>query len=433
MYRSIFSLLEAWAKSKQRKPVVMLGARQVGKTFALKHLGQSRFENTLYINFEETPAAKSFFEKDLSPQRILSELSLHFGKSIEPGKSLLILDEIQEAPRALTSLKYFCEDMPAMHVAAAGSLLGLKLPKKASFPVGKVEFLHVFPMSFAEFLRACGDAALAERIEQIQPLGALPELLHERVNVRLRDYYFVGGMPEVVQDYVENNDFARARKIQKQILTSYQLDISKHATGTDIQKIFTIWESLPSQLARENKKFLYSHLGRGARSRDYENALQWLIDAGLVLRCGRINAGRLPLSAYVEDGAFKLFALDVGVLGAMANISPATLVQGEGVFTEFKGAFVENYVAQSLFCLGFQPYYWHSEGKAEVDFVIENEGKIVPVDAKAGVNVRSRSLGVFMEVNKVDVGVRMSLRNYERNGTLLNIPLYAAGNVFSLL
>jgi len=420
-------------RKSSRKPLVLLGARQVGKTYALQNLGQTHFENVAYLNFEKTPAATSFFEKDLSPQRILKELSVFLNTPIEHGKTLLIFDEIQSAPKALTSLKYFCEDLPALHVAAAGSLLGLKLPKLGSFPVGKVEFVSVYPMTFFEFLRAQNEEGLVKLIECISTDAPLPEALHDRANDHLRDYYFVGGMPEAVADFVSHRDFASVRNIQNAILTSYQLDVSKHAIGRDIQKIFTVWDSLPSQLARENKKFSYSHLGQGARAREYENAIQWLIDAGLVLKCARVSAGRLPLSAYQDDSAFKLFALDVGLLGAQAKLSASSLLHGEGVFSEFKGAFVENFVTQSLCAKGITPFYWHSEGKAEIDFLIESHGRVFPVDAKAGINLKSRSLHVFMEKYNPPCGVRMSLRNFERNGQFLNIPLYAAENASGIL
>lgn len=426
MQRHAMLYLHHWAKQDIHKPLIVLGARQVGKTYLLRELGAQHFSDSIYVNFEETPGIQSLFADDLKPQSIVHNLELIFKRKILPEKTLVIFDEIQEAPRALTSLKYFQESLPQLHVAAAGSLLGLKMPKSHSFPVGKVEFLNLYPMSIQEFFESLGEHTLLQALQDCLIKNQIfPDIMHTKCLEILKLYYFVGGMPEAVQAYLTGASTERIRAIQKAILTSYQLDISRHASATDIQKIFRIWESLPHQLARENKRFTFGDLGKGARMRSYESAIQWLSDAGLVIRCDRISAGRLPLAGYVDEGIFKMYPLDVGLLGAMSSVDAEIITQGSKIFTEFKGAFAESFVAQSLINQGFRPFYWNSEGKAEVDFVIEHLGKVLPIEVKSGENIRAQSLQVFRDKFQASVTITASLLNIRRNMQHLNLPLYA--------
>ena len=429
MKREIFKKLERWKESEKRKPLVLLGARQVGKTFSLKWLGEKHFNNFIYFNFEEDKHLKSLFEDSLAPETITRNLSLYAKQKVEDNRTLIIFDEIQECPRALTALKYFCEKRPSLHIAAAGSLLGLKVPKESGFPVGKVDFLRITPMTFLEFLRAQNEDELIGLVTSLDIASPIPDAFHLRLNDFLKIYFFVGGMPEAVQEYIKTKDFESVRKIQQNILMSYELDISKHARGQDIQRIFRIWEYLPKQLAKENRRFIFTALAPSARAREYESAMQWLVDAGLVVRVSNISAGRLPLSGYENPNHFKLYTLDVGLLAALAKLSSQTLVLGEGIFTEFKRAFTENFVAQELVARQIKPFYWKSEGKAEVDFVIESQGTIFPIEVKSGVNLKAKSLAVFCEQYKSSRGIRVSLSSYMRGAKVWDVPLYAVSLV----
>ena len=337
-----------------------MGARQVGKTFAMRWLGEQSFGGSVYCNFELDPGLRDFFDGSLEPKDLLKNLAIHLGKPIEAGRTLLIFDEVQECPRALTALKYFAESAPEYHVIAAGSLLGLKTQRAASFPVGKVEFLRLHPLTFFEFLAALGEGALGELARNSTDLKTLAKPFHERLLEHLRTYFFVGGMPEVVAHYCAARDYSAARAIQAQIVTAYLLDVSKHAAATDIPKILRIWEQLPGQLAKEQKRFLFNALAKSARAREYESALQWLVDADLVLRVQHVTAGRVPLVSYANINQFKLYPLDVGLLGAQSNLSVQNLVLGKGAFTELKGALTECYVAQELRASGKEAYYWTS-------------------------------------------------------------------------
>ena len=426
MERRIFDELVSWKKSKRRKPLVLMGARQVGKTYALNWLKEEKFENGLFVNFEEHPEAKGFFDGKLDPHSLIEKLGIFFRQKVTPGETLIVFDEIQECPRALTALKYFCEKAPTYHIAAAGSLLGVKISKESGFPVGKVDFLNMHPLTFFEIMKAIGEGNLIKMVEETTGFSPLPTPFHERLNELLKSYFFVGGMPEAVFYFNETREFDGVRKIQKDILTAYQLDISKHAAGHDIQKIFTLWENIPSQLAKDNRRFIFSALVRSARAREYETAMQWLIDAGLVIKVENLSAARIPLASYASRNQFKLFMLDVGLLGAMARLSSQTVVLGEGVFTEFKGAFVENFVAEELSSQAdIKPYYWTSGNQAEVDFVVENRGQIFPLEVKAGVNIKAKSLHVFADHFNSSVLSRTSLRNFARKGSMCDFPLYA--------
>lgn len=418
--------LQKWKRNPHRKPLVVRGARQVGKTWALKRFGEMAYQDVAYFNFEEDKRLASFFERDRSPEKIISNLSLYQKSPIRPEKTLVVLDEIQESNEALNSLKYFSEEGAGYHVAAAGSLLGVKLSVPGSFPVGKVEFLDMHPLLFPEFLEAAGEIELRGLLEQTVGFQPFPEPFHERLIELLRLYYFVGGMPEAVSAYWERRDLDAVRKIQKDILKGYILDFAKHAPSSDIPKLSILWESLPAQLGRVNKKFMYAVARKGARARDYENALRWLLDAGLVIACHQVSTGKIPLKAYADPSAFKLYAFDVGLLGALAGISPHLLVEGDAIFREFEGMLVENYVAQQFHALlESDLYYWASAGLAELDFVCEVEGRVYPLEVTAGVNLRSKSLDSFDKKYAPPLLCRASLQNLKKDGRKANFPLYA--------
>lgn len=422
--RSFFGSLQEWAKRASRKPLVLMGARQVGKTQGMKWLSQQGFANNLYLNFEENPEAKLVFEKDLDPVRILAELQILYDVILEAGKSLLIFDEVQECSRALTAMKYFFERMPGFHVIAAGSLLGLKSPKETSFPVGKIEILNVFPFTIREFFDALGHKKL---LESLLILGSKSSAtLHLRAIEVLKVYLFVGGMPEAVALYIKSKDLKEVRILQQSILIAYELDFSRHAEAKDAPKIRRIWQTLPFQLAKETKKFSMTDLGTGARFREYEIAFQWLQDAHLVHRCNRIEALKLPLAGYAASHAFKLYCLDVGLLGAMSALDSKTLVQTpKGVFEKFKGAMAENLVAQELAAQGIKAHFWASENKAEVDFVFALQGELWAAEVKSGTNLRSRSLEVLMLLQPKAKTLKLSLQPLEISKKMAHIPLYA--------
>lgn len=432
MKRDIYTALAAWHSAPSRKPLLLRGARQTGKTWLLKEFGRREFNRVVYCNFEEEPLLEGLFQHSLKPVDIVPKLAIYARTDIRPGETLLILDEIQRSNAALNSLKYFCEEMPELHVAAAGSLLGLKLSQPRSFPVGKVTLLDVFPMTFLEFLDALGESRLRTMLEAIPCLENLPELFHFQLTDLLRMYYVVGGMPEALDVYVRERALDRVRAVQRNILNTYALDFAKHAPKTDVPRLGLIWDSLPACLAKENKKFIFSALAKGARSRDYEDALQWLTDANLIHRSFAVEHVQVPLSSAADRSAFKLFSLDIGLLAAQARLPVEAVVHGDDLFTTYRGAFVENYVAQQLTALlvdvGGELHYWRSESrKAEVDFLITLRGEVVPLEAKAGVNPRSKSLGVYRDRFKPRLTLRTSLLNLKQQDTLVNIPLYAIG------
>ncbi len=426
MRRDIHQKLTSWQQSKGRKPLVLQGARQVGKSHALRWLGESQYDEAVTLNFERDPLLASLFADSLDPKVLVRNISSYFGKTIYPQKTLIIFDEIQECNAALNALKYFCEEAPEYHVAAAGSLLGVMLSSGRSFPVGKVDFLNIYPMTFCEFLDATGNQKLREMLDDKKDLAKLPQAFHQKLLGHLTQYFIVGGMPEVVGSYIENVDFKKARRFQDAILTSYHRDFAKHAPKSDIPKLSTVWNSIPNHLARENKRFIFSSLRSGARGREFDSALQWLHDAGLIHFCHRITKAAMPLRSYVEPNIFKVYALDVGLLGAMADLPPETLFRGSRVFQEFHGAFIENFVAQELRAVGQRLYYWESEGKAEVDFVVQTSLSVMPLEAKAGINVKSKSLSAFRakhsELQRV---TRTNLLNFDQSGGTENYPLYA--------
>lgn len=426
MYRTITERLEAWKLSKNRKPLILLGARQVGKTWVMQDFGKKYYKNVAYINCDEEPLAKSMFEADYDISRILLVVQAITGVTVVPGKTLVIFDEIQEAPRGLHCLKYFCEKAPEYHVMAAGSLLGVTLGHKESYPVGKVNMLRLYPMNFNEFLLAMGEDALHDILQQGDWVTI--DIMKSKFINLLRQYYFVGGMPEVVKSYAENKDLQEVRSLQHDIMESYRRDISKHASKTETVRINQVLDSIPSQLTKENKKFIYGVIKEGGRAAQYELAIQWLIDAGIVYKVPRVSILKMPLKAYEDLGAFKLFLLDCGLLGQMTDAPAAQVLASDNAFTEYKGAFSEQYVHQQLTSQEINAYYWSSEkSPAEIDFVIQHDNRIVPVEVKAEENVRSRSMSEYIK-NHSELnlkGLRISMKSYIDQNWMENMPLYA--------
>lgn len=426
MRRDLYKKLLAWKSSPRRKPLLLRGARQVGKTYLLKKFGAQEYSRTVYLNFEEEPLIDDFFKSNLKPEKIIRNLSLYVKHDIKPETDLIVFDEIQASNNALNALKYFNEKANAYHIAAAGSLLGLKLTKPKSFPVGKVNFLNMYPLTFLEFLDAVNRSELRQLIESTAAFTPYLAPFHRELTDLLRAYYYVGGMPEAVHFFAATNDYSGVREIQKEILNSYSLDFAKHASPEDIPKLGLIWDAIPAQLGKENKKFIFSALKKSARAREYENALQWLQDTGLILRVNLVKAGKLPLAAYADKSIFKLYVLDVGLLAALAKIPPDILVHDEQFFAEYRGAFVENYVAQQLTAhQETELYYWKSDGLAEVDFICAAGHQVFPLEAKAGINPRSKSLAFYGEKYDPPILSRTTLLNLKHDGNIVNYPLYA--------
>ena len=427
MQRRIIQALKKWKLKPNRKPLIIQGARQVGKTWAMKHFGETCFTQTAYINFDHNPRMQTLFSGDYDISRLLLGLKIESGVDIQAEDTLLIFDEIQEVPQALASLKYFYENAPQLHIAAAGSLLGISLHHQVSFPVGKVDFLPLYPMDFHEFLTALGQQDLVQLLEMCDwPLIAA---MKSRYIELLRQYYFVGGMPEAVQTFINTQNFSEVRQIQRNLLTAYGQDFSKHiADGHTVQRVRALWHAIPEQLAKENKKFIYAHLQKGARSKDYETALQWLKDSGLVHIVPRIKKPHLPLTAY-QDNAFKLYGLDVGLLAAQSGLDAGTLLEGNRIFTEFKGALTEQYVLQQLIASQDNPvFYWASEkGTAEVDFVLQRGQGVMPIEVKAEENLKAKSLKVYAEQFKPEQAIRFSMADYREQEWMTNVPLYSVG------
>lgn len=432
MYRNAIEKLLQWKESKYRKPLIIEGARQVGKTWLMKEFGRLYYTDTVYINFDSNARMAELFASDLDTSRLIMGLELYTGHKINPENALLIFDEVQEVPRALSSLKYFYENAPEYHIVCAGSLLGIALHEGTSFPVGKVDFLKLYPLSFREFLMATGKEQFAELLTK-QDYKMIASFKQTYIDA-LKQYYFVGGMPEAVQSFAEDEDFSEVRNIQKRILAAYEQDFSKHAPNDIVPKIRMLWNSIPSQLAKENKKFIYGLVREGARAKDYETAIMWLSDCGLVHRVSRVNTAGVPLKAYEDLKAFKLFVVDVGLLGCMAGLGQQTLLDGDDLFVEFKGALTEQYVCQQLKTiedLGVY-YYTNDRGSCEIDFVVDTGEKIIPVEVKAEVNLRAKSLKTYQERFNPAVSVRTSMTDYKREDWLVNLPLYAIEQITSL-
>jgi len=426
MKRDIYEHLRAWSRSQERKPLILRGARQTGKSYALQWLGETCYDSFVLLNFEKDPLLATLFQETLDPKILVTKISAYTGKEIEAGRTLLIFDEIQESNAALNALKYFCEEAPEYHVVAAGSLLGVKMSQGRSFPVGKVDFLDLFPMTFEEFLDANNGTALRALLEGKRDLLPLADAFHQKFLTHLTNYFIVGGMPEVVAGFAGSGSFAKARHIQETILRGYQNDFAKHAPASDIPKLSRVWGSIPSHLSRENKRFIFSAVRRGARGRDYESALAWLNDAGLIHYCHRLAKAAMPLRSYEDPDIFKVYVLDIGLLGALADLPFDVLYRGSRVFHEFHGAFIENYVAQQLVSKGMALHYWESSGNAEIDFVIQSAGTILPLEAKAGINVKSKSLRSFRDrYPELTRACRVNLLNFQQAGQYENYPLYA--------
>lgn len=429
MYRAAIEKLYRWKASKRRKPLIIEGARQVGKTWLMKEFGSRAYADTIYINFDSNSRMAELFASDLDTDRLIMGIELYAGKKIDPDNTLLLFDEVQEVPRALTSLKYFYEDAPQYHIICAGSLLGIALHGGTSFPVGKVDFLSLYPLSFKEFLAATAGERFVQLLDS-QDYPMITPFKQTYIDA-LKQYYFVGGMPEAVQSFVEEKDFNEVRSIQKRILAAYEQDFSKHAPIEIVPKIRMVWNSIPSQLAKENKKFIYGLVREGGRAKDYEAAIMWLCDCGLVHKVSRVNAAGVPLKAYEDLKAFKLFIVDVGLLGCMTGLRQRTLLDGNDLFSEFKGALTEQYVCQQLQTiddLGVY-YYTNDRGSCEVDFILDTGDQVVPVEVKAEVNLKAKSLKTYREKFSPAISVRTSMADYRREDWLVNLPLYAVEEI----
>lgn len=429
MKRKIYKQLLKWKRNVDRKPLMLLGARQVGKTWIMQHFGEKEYKNVAYINCDDEPRMKQLFELDYNIDRILITIQAITGVKITPADTLIIMDEIQEVPRGLHSLKYFCEKAPEYHVMVAGSLLGVTLGKGESFPVGKVDMLTMYPMDYEEFLDATGNEGWIELLHSKD--WGLIDIMKPKMTELLRQYYFVGGMPGVVSKFIENTDLQQVRTLQRAILEAYRRDISKHTSAAESTRIREVLDSLPSQLARENKKFIYGAVRKGSRAKDFELAIQWLVDAGIVYKVNRIKEPKMPLKFYEDIDVFKLFLLDCGLLACMTDASADQMLIGDNVFTEFKGAFTEQYVLQQLLALGLKPYYWsNTKTPSEIDFIIQDSQRVIPVEVKAEENVRARSLGQFIKDNPGLKGLRISMKGYVDQEWMENIPLIAIGTYF---
>lgn len=423
MERKLFSKLENWKDKKKRKPLIIQGARQVGKTWIMKEFGKRYFKNTVYINFDNNDVMKKVFQIDFDISRIVSAIKIEYGKSFNANDTLIIFDEIQEAPEALASLKYFYENAPQYAIIAAGSLLGVALHQGTSFPVGKVDFMQLYPLDFQEFICACGENELAKLLESddFKNINAYSVKYTEL----LKRYYYIGGMPEVVQTYLDTDDYNEVRQIQRNLLKYYEEDFSKHAPKEVVPRIMMVWNSIPAQLAKENRKFIYGCVREGARAKDFELAIQWLEDAGLIIKNYRVSKPDIPLIAYMEINNFKMFMLDVGLLGAKCSITAKVLLDGCKIFEEFKGALTEQFVAQQLKSSDRELYYYStSNSSGEIDFVIQQEMKCIPIEVKAEENLHAKSLKAFCDKYKPEMAIRSSMSDYREQEWMINVPLY---------
>ena len=428
MERFQFEKLITWKKSNDRKPLIIRGARQVGKTWLMKQFGEREYTATAYINFESSKTLQNLFADDFDIKRIITAIQIETGVQINPENTLIIFDEIQECEGAITSLKYFFENAPQYHILAAGSLLGVALHQHTSFPVGKVDFLDLHPLSFGEFLLALDKKPLYDLL--LSRDWTLITSFKSKFIELLRQYYYIGGMPEAVYSFANENDFKKVRDIQTRILSAYEQDFSKHAPHEVVPRIRMIWQSIPSQLAKENKKFIYGMLKQGARAKDFEMAMAWLIDSGLIYKINRASKPALPLIAYMDISAFKIYILDVGLLGAMGNINIKTLIEGNTIFQEFKGAMTEQYVLQQLkSCGNLSIYYWSTEKSgAEVDFMVQHGENVIPIEVKAEENLQAKSLKSYYQQYKPAISIRTSMSDYRTDDWLTNLPLYAIEN-----
>ena len=432
MKRQEIAHLTTWKQSPNRKPLIIRGARQVGKTWLIKEFGRREYQKCAYVNFEGNTRLKTLFTDDFDIRRIIQAVQIETGVSIEVNNTLIILDEIQEAPGALTSLKYFQENAPEYHVISAGSLLGVALSNHTSFPVGKVEFMDLHPLNFMEFLEALQENPLLDLLKSND--WPLIKNFKSRFIELLKQYYYVGGMPEAVLSFLEKRDFKDVRAIQKRILLAYEQDFSKHAPNDIVPRIRMLWNSIPAQLAKENKKFIYGIIKQGARAKDYELAMSWLIDCGLIHKVNRVTKPAIPLKAYEDFSAFKLFLVDVGLLTAMGDLDEKTLLEGSKIFEEFKGALTEQYVLQQLVTQDDVPvYYWSADNaKSEIDFLVQASGQVVPVEVKAEENLQSKSLKVYIQKYTPRTAIRTSMSDFRKEEWMINLPLYAIGELIKV-
>ena len=433
MRRYIMDKLIDWKKRANRKPLILKGARQVGKTYILKEFGEENYENIAYFNFDHDEALKELFLNTKDPKRILEQLVFATGKSIKPEKTLIIFDEIQECPDALNSLKYFQEDANEYHIVCAGSLLGIKL-SHTSFPVGKVDFLEMFPMTFSEFLLADGQENLVSYMESVNRIEKIPDIIFNQLNEKIKSYFIIGGMPEVVKTWVTTKDIQEVNRIQKQILKGYEDDFGKHVDITSLQaKISIIWDSIVSQLAKENKKFLYQVAKDGARAREYEDAVNWLNNSNIVNKIFNVTKPDFPLNAYTDLSSFKLYMLDVGLLRRKANLDSRIVIEGNRLFEEFKGALTENFVLNMLISKFEEKPNYYTFDRNEIDFVIQSKNEIIPVEVKSGENINNISLTKFNELNGNKISVRFSTKNLDKSGKILNIPIFMVEYIDKLI
>ena len=432
MYRYKIEELKKWKNSVNRKPLIIRGARQVGKTWLMKEFGEKNYEKCAYINFDDNSRMEQLFSGDFDIERIIQGLKIESGVNIEAENTLIIFDEIQECPKAVTSLKYFYENANQYHIVTAGSLLGVAMHQGTSFPVGKVDFLDLYPLNFKEFLKALGEDDLIDLINKNDI--NLITVFSDKLKIYLKQYMYIGGMPEVVETYIKNKDFNEVRKKQEVLLQAYEQDFSKHAPNNVVPRIRQLWNNIPTQLAKENKKFIYGLVKEGARAREYELALSWLIDCGLIYQVNRVNDCKIPLSAYQDFNAFKLYLLDVGLLCAMAKLDAKTIIEGNDIFVEFKGALTEQYVLTELKTNVDSPvFYWSSEkGTSEVDYIIQIGRNNIPIEVKSSENLQSKSLKSFVQKYNTKINVRTSMSNFKKEEWLINIPLYLIGNIEKL-
>lgn len=429
MYREAIQQLEAWKRNPDRKPMIIRGARQVGKTWLMKEFGRTHYDACAYISMDENERMENVFREAFDIERIISALEIEVGFKIDPENTLIIFDEIQEIPRALKSLKYFQECAPQYQILAAGSLLGIALHEGTSFPVGKVDFCDLYPLTYREFLLACGEKMLWEVLDRND--FEMIKIFKTKYVDYLKYYYYVGGMPEVVSDFIKNRDVKSVRNIQNKLLFAYENDLSKHAPGEIVTRIRMLWNSIPTQLAKENKKFIYGLVREGARAREYEVAITWLMDVGLVYKVNRVKKPDFPLRAYQDFATFKLFIVDVGLLGAMSRLDARIILDGNRLFEEFKGALTEQYVLQQLLVHSENDiFYWSSDsGAAEIDFLVQTEEKIVPIEVKAEENLQAKSLKTFVQKYDIKDAVRTSMSDFREQEWMVNFPLYNIGNL----
>jgi len=434
MRRLLYQALLKWKKDKNKKPLLLQGARQVGKTYLVTEFAKNEYENFVYLNFEEDKNLATLFEDSLNAKSLLENISIYIGRGINIENTLVFFDEVQAVPDVLTSLKYFYEQLPELHIIAAGSLLGVSVARHRSFPVGKVTFLTLYPMTFYEYLEAFSEELLVEKIKSLKKIEPLPEVIHKKLLKHLSKYLFLGGMPEVLKTYRETLDMSLARKVQIDILKAYERDFSKYSEKREAIKISELWQSVPFQLSRENKKFKYKDVKKGGRASKYEFGIEWLRKAGLIHIAYNLKTPKFPLKAYAEFSKFKIYLLDTGLLGAMFNLQPRIIIKPLDLFKEFYGAFIENYTAMELVSnFESELYYWTSNSEAEVDFILQTENMILPLEVKSGMNRNIKSLRSYYDKYHPEFIIRTSPRNLIRDSEFINIPLYLVGSLYSIL